>query len=62
MTKYVPQVSAELLVKANQKVSANRREYGSPDVAVSIVSAIADECEPGELIAISHRLRALCAH
>ncbi|MCH8951807.1 MAG: hypothetical protein IID49_06770 [Proteobacteria bacterium] len=59
MTKYVPEVSAELLIKANAKVSADREEYGSPDVAVSIVSAIADECEPEELIAISHRLRAL---
>ena len=59
MTKYVPQVSVELLIKANAKVSTDREKYGSPDVSVSLISVLADECEPEELIAISHRLRAL---
>ena len=59
MIKYVPTVPAELLIKANAKVSADCEKYGSPDVVVSVISVLVDECEPEEMIAIGHRLRAL---
>lgn len=59
MTKFIRTVAPGLLVKANAKAVADREQYGSPDVDVSVVSALADDCTPDELIAVSYRLRAL---
>ena len=59
MAKLVPPVSVELLMKADRKVADDHEEGLPPDPTVSIVSALHDECEPEEMIAISHRLTAL---
>lgn len=59
MKKMVPSVSVTLLMKADRKVAADHEASLEPDVIVSIVSSLHDECEPEEMIAISHRLRAL---
>ena len=59
MTKYVPSVSVELLIKADRKVAEDHEDGLPPDPMVSIVSALHGECEPDEMIAISHRLMAL---
>jgi hypothetical protein len=59
MARYIPIVAPELLIKANLKAVADREKYGSADTTVSIVSALADDHEPDELIAVSHRLMAL---
>jgi hypothetical protein len=59
MARYIPTVAPELIIKANLKSIEDREKYGSPDVMVSIVTALADECAPDECIAVSYRLAAL---
>lgn len=59
MKRYVPKVSVELLMKAERKVAEDHEAGLPPDPAVSIVSALHDECDPQEMISISHRLTAL---
>ena len=59
MARYIPAVPAELLIKANLKSIEDREKYGSPDVMVSIVTALADKHTPEECIAVSYRLTAL---
>jgi len=59
MARYIPIVAPELLIKANLKAVADHEKYGSADTTVSIVTALADDHEPDELIAVSHRLAAL---
>lgn len=59
MARFVQPVAPELLIKANLKSLADREKYGSPDVMVSIVTALADKHTPDECIAVSYRLAAL---
>jgi hypothetical protein len=59
MARYIRPVSPDLLIQANAKIAADREKYGSPDVEVSIVTGFADDHDVDELIAVSHRLRAL---
>jgi hypothetical protein len=59
MTRYIRAVPHELLIKANSKAVAGREKYGSADVAVSIVTALAKNHDPEDLIAVSYRLQAL---
>jgi hypothetical protein len=59
MARYVQTVAPELLIEANLKSIADREKYGSPDIMVSIVTALADKYTPDECIAVSYRLTAL---
>jgi hypothetical protein len=59
MARYVPPVAPKLSIKANLKSVADREKYGSPDVMISIVTALADKHTPDECIAVSYRLTAL---
>lgn len=59
MTKYVPEVSVALLMKADRKFASDCEAGLEPDPTVSVVSALHDECEPEEMIAIGRRLTAL---
>jgi len=59
MARYIRTVPHELLIKANSKAVADREKYGSADVTVSIVTALAKDHDPEDLIAVSYRLQAL---
>jgi hypothetical protein len=61
MTDYkaVPQVPAEHLLAANKKAVQDREAFGSADVTVSIVFALAKKVPPEEVLATMHRLHAL---
>jgi hypothetical protein len=59
MAKFIRTVPYELLVKANLRAVADREKYGSADVTVSIVTALANDHDPDDLIAVSYRLQAL---
>jgi hypothetical protein len=54
--KPVPAMPAEYLIAANKKAVADRETYGSPDIPVSIVSALADRISSQDVLAVMHRL------
>jgi hypothetical protein len=57
--KPVPQVPAEHLIAANKQAVADREEYGSAVIPVSIVSALAQKIPSQDVLAVMHRLYAL---
>lgn len=61
MTRYIPTVAPELLIKANNKAAEDREKRGSGDPLVSVVLVLAGKHEPEEIIAVSYRLRALAS-
>jgi hypothetical protein len=58
MLKPVPIVSPEHMIAANSKAVEDREKFGSPDVSVSVVSALHDKLPPQEVLAVMHRLLA----
>jgi hypothetical protein len=59
MAEYIREVEPELLIKANEKVGTDLEKYESPDVMVSIVTALGRDHEVDEITAVSYRLIAL---
>jgi hypothetical protein len=57
--KPVPAMPAEYLMAANKKAVADRETYGSADIPVSIISALADKISSQDVLAVMHRLYAL---
>jgi hypothetical protein len=57
MTEPVREVSADLLIRANEAASKGPR--GFENATISIIKALAKEVSPDDLIAISYRLQAL---
>lgn len=57
--KPVPAMPPEHLIAANKKAIADRETYGSADIPVSIVSALADKVSSHDVVAVMHRLYAL---
>jgi hypothetical protein len=57
MTEPVREVSADLLIRANEAASKGPR--GFENATISIMKALSKEVSAGDLIAISYRLQAL---
>ena len=57
MTEPVREVSADLLIRANEAASKGPR--GSENATISIIKALSKEVSIADLIAISYRLQAL---
>jgi hypothetical protein len=57
--KAVPQVPAAHLITANKKAVQDREAFGSANITVSIVSALAKKIPSEEVLATMHRLHAL---
>jgi hypothetical protein len=57
--KAVPQIPAEHLIAANKKAVQDREAFGSADVTVSIISALAKKVPLEQVLATMHRLHAL---
>jgi hypothetical protein len=57
--KAVPRVPAEHLIVANKKAVQDRESFGSAEVTVSIISALAKNVPSEEVLATMHRLYAL---
>lgn len=57
--KPVAPVAPEHLIAANKKAVEDREKYGTPDISVSIVSALAKKIPSEHVLAVKHRLFAL---
>src|SRR5260370_19043126 len=59
MTEPVREVSADLLIRANN--AEDKRPRGFENATISIIKALSKEVSTNDLIAISYRLQALAA-
>ena len=57
--KSVSVVNPRHIIEAHKKVAADREEYGSSDVTVSVVSLFSGKLPPTTILDITHRLFAL---
>lgn len=57
--KPIPAVSFELLKKGHEGVAAYRERNGHADMTIGLVTALARDHTPDEVIAVSYRLGAL---
>jgi hypothetical protein len=59
MSKPIPPVPAELIIKAAQQVTDDHERYGSAEPTISVIRAFAKTHSPDELLAVTYRLGAL---
>jgi hypothetical protein len=57
--KPIPAVPFDLLKKGHEGVTAYRERNGRPDMTIALVTALANDHKPDEIIAVSYRLGAL---
>jgi hypothetical protein len=57
--KPIPTVPFELMIKGHEGVTAYRERHGHADATIALVTTLADDHKPDEIIAVSYRLGAL---